>query len=82
MLLGTRVRNLRLANGFTQAQLANLLNLKSASTITMWEKGDRTPGSSMLIKLTRIFHCSTDYLLGLEEGKEVEESNSFNETSP
>ena len=82
MLLGTRIRNLRLANGFTQAQLANLLNLKSASTITMWEKGDRTPGSSMLIKLTRIFHCSTDYLLGLEESKEVEGSNSFKETSP
>lgn len=65
-MLGTRLRDLRIANQLTQAELANLLGLKSPSTITMWEKGNRKPDSTMLIQLAKLFQCSIDYLLGME----------------
>lgn len=57
-----RVRELRLARGITQAQLANLLTLKSPSTVTMWESGARNPTSDILPHLAKALGCSVDDL--------------------
>ncbi len=51
-------------SGYTQKQLANLLNI-SESNITNWKKGDNFPSLDILYKLCIILQESADYLLGL-----------------
>ncbi|MGW4715106.1 MFS transporter [Nocardia sp. NPDC004260] len=48
--IGEYIRYLRESNGFTQAQLAQLLG-KSKSTIEVWERGTRSPGRKMVTAL-------------------------------
>lgn len=57
-----RIRELRKASGMTQAELASRLELKSASTVTMWENGTRMPHSAMLPKLAEVMNCTVDEL--------------------
>lgn len=53
-----RVRELRQKKGLSQRQLADALELKSASTITMWETGDRNPPSTALPRLADALGCT------------------------
>ena len=57
-----RIRELRLAQGITQRQLASMLSLKSPSTVTMWESGARNPTSDILPCLAKVLGCSVDEL--------------------
>lgn len=56
----------RVRIGLSQEGLASKLDLKSRATIAAYESGGEIP-SSKLIAMTRLFHCSADYLLGLTE---------------
>lgn len=49
--------------GMRQVDLANKLGV-SVLTVSRWERGINYPTGSQLIKMSRIFDCSTDYLLG------------------
>ncbi len=60
-----RLKQLRLQSGLTQLQLAQRLGL-TKSMISFYELSERAPSPDILIRLARIFHVSTDYLLGLE----------------
>ena len=53
-----RIRELRRVRGLTQAQLAFRLDLKSPSTVAMWENGVRRPPSTLLPGIARARHCS------------------------
>lgn len=57
-----RIKELRQAAGLTQAQLAFRLDLKSPSTVTMWESGDRKPPSTVLPRLAQVLGVSVDAL--------------------
>ena len=57
-----RIRELRQQQGMTQAQLAKKMDLKSASTITMWESGNRNPASEILPRLAATLGCTIDEL--------------------
>lgn len=46
----------------SQLQLAEALHI-SASTIGMYEQGRRSPGLDVLIRMSRIFGVSLDYLI-------------------
>ena len=59
-----RIKELRQQRGITQAQLAEELGLRSSSTVTMWENGDRKPPSSILPRLADALGCSIDELFG------------------
>ena len=50
--------------GLTQAQLGNMIGV-TKSVISFYELQERSPSPDVLIKLSQIFHVSTDYLLGL-----------------
>ena len=65
MNIGLIIRELRKEKKMTQGQLASLLFL-SQDTISLWELGKSFPDIPSLIKLSKIFNVSTDYLLGLE----------------
>lgn len=70
---GEKVKKLRHEKDLTQQQLAKLLGV-AVSAISSYESGNRYPSYEVLISLARIFHVSTDYLLGLEKLKTVDVS--------
>ena len=59
-----RLKELRLDNSLTQAELANALSVDQR-TVSTWEKGIRDPDFESLMKIARYFNISADYLLGL-----------------
>lgn len=61
--LPTKIKELRLKNGYSQKELANKLNV-SPSIVSGYETGERTPSIDVLISLSYLFNCSLDYLLG------------------
>lgn len=54
----------------SQEDLATKLGLKSRATVASYESGGEIPGSK-LVAMTKLFHCSADYLLGLTENRTV-----------
>lgn len=64
------LRELRRRSGMTQQQLAERLWLSKA-TVSYYEQSLRSPSPEILIKLSGIFHVSTDYLLGIEDKKQA-----------
>lgn len=68
---GDKLKELRKERKLTQKQLADQVGV-TVSTISSYESGSRYPSYDVLISLSRIFHVSTDYLLGLEKAKTVD----------
>ena len=60
-----RIKLLREQMGLTQSGLAKRLSLTRAS-VNAWEMGISVPSTPLLIQLSKIFHVTTDYLLGLD----------------
>lgn len=63
-MLSKRITELRLSFGWTQVQLAKKLGI-TKQTVSNWENDNIQPSIDMLVKLSKIFNVSTDYLLGL-----------------
>lgn len=51
--------------GLSRAKLAERLNV-SSSTFKNWMYGNTEIPASKVIEMARLFHCSTDYLLGFD----------------
>ena len=68
---GMTLRTLRRKEDMTQAELARKLDV-TKSVISAYENGLRLPSYDILIDISRIFHVSTDYLLGLERRQEID----------
>lgn len=68
---GNNLKTLRLQNGLTQAQVAQKLGV-TKSVISAYETGLRLPSYDILINISKIFKVSTDYLLGLENIRELD----------
>ncbi len=66
MDIGTRIRELRIAQELSPQELADNLGVKR-STIGKYETNVNVPDAKMLIKLAKFFDVSTDFLLGLSE---------------
>ena len=58
------IKQLRKEKGLTQVQLAEILNIDQ-TTISKWELNRATPDTQILIRLSKYFDVSTDFLLGL-----------------
>ena len=61
-----RIRELRQARGWTQAQLGARVGM-AKTTISGYEKGDHQVDPEMICKLCDLFGCTADYLLGRTE---------------
>lgn len=68
---GEKLKELRTNSGLTQKQLAERVGI-TKSVISFYEQRERTPSPDILIKLAAVFHCSTDYLLGVEKSKTID----------
>lgn len=66
MNFGEKLRKLRLSQNLTQQQLADRIGV-AKSVVSYYESGDRCPSYDVLVKITRIFHTTTDYLLDVSK---------------
>lgn len=67
---GNTLKALRLKAGMTQKQLAEKLGV-TKSIVSYYELHERTPSPDMLIKISSVFHVTTDYLLGVEKSAHI-----------
>lgn len=64
-MIAERIKELRQARGWTQADLARRLGV-TRNGVNSWEQGLSMPSPASLVDLARLFSVSTDYLLGVE----------------
>ena len=57
------IKALRKSKSMTQKELAQALGI-SRATVAKYEAGLRTPNMDMIMKLSDVLGCTTDYLLG------------------
>ncbi len=65
-MLGHRISELRLARNWSQVELGKRLDV-AKQTVSNWENDNIQPSIEMLIRLSKLFGVTTDYLLGLEQ---------------
>ena len=66
-ITGERIKILREERDWSKQYLADLLGMKSYTSVTKWENGNNLPRGLELIKLSQKFDVSSDYLLGLKD---------------
>lgn len=71
MNMGEKLKSLRIEKKLTQKQVADRIGL-AISAVSSYESGARYPSYDVLAKLARIFHVSTDYLLGMTDTRNVD----------
>jgi len=64
--LSARIKEQRKKYGLSQDALAKKLHV-AASTVSAYETGERTPSTEVILQLSYMFHCTTDYLFGKEK---------------
>ncbi len=79
--LPERLREMRLKLDMSQKDVAKILHA-SPSLISSYESGERTPSVDMLLSLSYLYKCSTDYLLGKEPTNVIKESLDTEGLSP
>ena len=78
---GERLRKLRTHKNMTQAELGEIFESpKAQTTVGTWEKGFREPSMTDLIRISRFFNVSVDYLLG--ESEEERKIDTYKEDNP
>ena len=65
MLIGKRIKDMRLEKGLSQEELGDLLGVTKVS-VCGYENGTRTPSLDTFNLLADVFNTTTDYLLGRE----------------
>lgn len=60
-----KIKELREMAGYSQSQLAKKLDV-TRSSVNAWEMGLSTPTTQYIVALAKLFHVSTDYLLGTD----------------
>lgn len=61
-----RLKEMREEKNLSQNDLSKEIKI-SAACINRWEKNLRVPNIDSIIILCNYFHCSADYLIGLED---------------
>ena len=70
-MLGQRIHELRLALGWSQVMLAKHLNV-SKQTVSNWENENIQPSVDMVVRMSKVFNVTTDYLLGLDNAPRLD----------
>lgn len=65
MVVGKRIKELRMRNGISQQELGDLIGVTKVS-VCGYETGSRSPNIETLEALASAFGISVDYLLGRE----------------
>lgn len=70
MNLSNKIYEMRKAQGLSQEQLAEKLNV-SRQSVSKWESGEAIPELERLLAMSKIFNVTTDYLLKESEVDEL-----------
>jgi transcriptional regulator with XRE-family HTH domain len=70
-MFGEIIKKIRTSRHLNQVQMANELNV-SKQTVSNWENNNILPSIEMLVKISRFFSVSTDYLLELDDRNYIE----------
>ena len=73
-MLNRNIRTLRLRRGLNQTELASALGV-SKQTVSNWENNNILPSIDMLLRLSKFFSVSADFLLGLDHKKYIQVHN-------
>lgn len=76
MTLGETIRKMRRARDITQEDLAELLHI-TPQAVSRWENDTTSPDASAIVSLARIFGCTTDELLGMNNAAKKEQSKYY-----
>lgn len=77
MTTGEKITKCRKEKGMTQEQLAETLKV-TRQAVSRWEGDLAFPETDTLMKMSRLFGVSCDYLLNYEEQESVKEENGGN----
>ena len=61
--MGERIRKAREEKSLSQAQLAQLIGVKSGAVISNWEKDLNKPDAEKMVSLCEALHITASYLL-------------------
>lgn len=75
MSFGNNLKKIRQENEMTQEELAKKINT-SRSNIANYENDKNMPSIEILNKLSEIFNCSIDYLLGKSDVRNPEKKDN------
>lgn len=73
-MFGDVIERLRKSRNFSQVQLAEKLGI-SKQSVSNWENNNILPSIDMLLKISRLFSVSCDYLLEQHERSYLEISD-------
>ena len=65
-IFSKRLKELRIAAGYTQQQMADKLNIRQQS-YARYENNVGEPNLSTVVAISKIFDVSSDYLLGISD---------------
>ena len=71
MSFGEKLKMLRNGQKLTQQQLAKRLGV-AKSVVSYYESGDRYPSYDVLIKISRVFHVTTDFMLDVDKKRTID----------
>ena len=77
-MFAEKLKNLRTAQKMSQKELAERIGI-AKSVISFYESGERFPSYDVLIKISRIFNVTTDFLLDVERGRMIDISGLSDE---
>ena len=64
-MISDKIKELREQAGYSQSQLAKKLDV-TRSSVNAREMGLSAPTTQYIVALSKLFHVSTDYILGME----------------
>lgn len=77
--MGQRIKQAREKKGLLQAQLAKLIDVKSAGVISNWENDISKPDANKIVRLCQALNISVSYLLDFTVNDEMNISMSEKE---
>ncbi len=70
IMIGETIRELRDSFNISQVELAKNLGV-TKQCVSNWENDNILPSIDMLIKISKFFNVTTDYLLGLKDATTI-----------
>jgi len=71
---GEKLKELRLQAGLTQKELGMQIKV-SKSVVSYYELQERYPSPEILLRLSNVFHVTTDFLLGKDTKQSLDVSD-------
>lgn len=74
-IIGIRVKEIRNSFGYSQQTFADALDI-SKGMVSLIESGKKKPSRETVSKISSLVNISTDYIMGLSDNKNNEESSA------